>query len=467
MEIRFLLKTQAAAICLIGFAVCIAAYYPGVMTPDSQMMYRQAQTLAFNDAWPPIFALIWAAIALVKPGPHGMFLLLLSLHWGGLLVLGVAVSRIAAWAILLPPLLGLMPYTINFAGHLWTDILLAGCWLACIALIFEAQTRGAAVSAIRLACCWTLFAIGALSRFNALFAAIPLALYLLRPSHGFSIRSRAILSIAIAASIVAAGWVLSNVILKADKGHTVQAILVYDLGGISHFTKQNKFPITFNDEQLRHVIDDCYNPESWNSYGAFGCRFVYQGLADNGWWGAGKLWRHWAYTVAAEPSAYLKHRIGHFRWFSLRPNYIFHQGETPEEIKQRLSANPYLNALRDYVFWRIYHWYFLPIFWLVLSVAGAIIATRLPEPGGRLAGALCWSATLYIAPYFVVGVGSDFRYVYWPALAVSAAAIMILAQAYAQVATSLMRRFSAPALASSPADAQPHREVGDFPPAGS
>ena len=40
-------------------------------------------------------------------------------------------------------------------------------------------------------------------------------------------------------------------VLGATRQHPLQTIMVFDLGGISHFTKENQFPVDWSEPETR------------------------------------------------------------------------------------------------------------------------------------------------------------------------------------------------------------------------
>jgi hypothetical protein len=42
--------------------------------------------------------------------------------------------------------------------------------------------------------------------------------------------------------------------------------MVFDLGGISHFTKQNQFPVRWSESESAQLLNTCYQPTQWDIY---------------------------------------------------------------------------------------------------------------------------------------------------------------------------------------------------------
>ena len=64
-------------------------------------------------------------------------------------------------------------------------------------------------------------------------------------------------------------------VLDAKRQHPLQSIMVFDLGGISHFANENQFPVTWSAPENRLLITGCYQPTQWDIYWRLEpCEFV-------------------------------------------------------------------------------------------------------------------------------------------------------------------------------------------------
>jgi hypothetical protein len=420
-------RVVAALLCAVGFCACLVAYYPGTLSPDSNSMYEQARNFSFIDWYSPVLALIWAPIQLLVPGPQGMLFFLLTLYWGALLVFANAAATIDPRTALAMPLLGVMPFTVNFAGTIWTDVLVAVSWLMCAALVFHSRIHGRRMSAARQAIVWSFFLCGSWARPNALFAAVPLGFYLLEPTRAYSFAMRAALTVVLLAGLWLGSQVIFYAVLSAKRTHPINSILVFDLAGISHFSGKNYFPSTWSDEENAKILSVCYNPAEWDSYNPRGeCSFVFRRMDDSGLWDSSGLWRPWFAAVGTEPLAYLRHRASHFLAFMTdRSTSFFHQGNSRAEASEHLQRNFGFRIASKYVFGAARFGIYRPVFWLVLGFFCVAAAPLCSAPSRRLVATLGLSSVVYLATYFFVGVASDFRYAYWAILATGVAALVL------------------------------------------
>ncbi len=432
------LRLLNMAVCMFGFGFCLAAYYPGLLSPDSISMMSQARDLAFWDWHSTMTPLLWAALYRLIPGPQGMLALLLAFYWGAVFVLAGAATQIERRVAPAMLVSAFLPFTINFAGTLWSDVLTATSWSMCAALVFSAEIRGQPSSIMRQVATWTLFLIGGLARANALFAAVPLGLYLWQPQHPMRPSKRAVITVLLLVGLWLANWTISYPILHARKSYPIHSIVTYDLAGISHFSGRNYLPLQWSAEETTKIVSSCYTPQAWNEYAWGECSFVWHRLQNAGLWGSSELWRAWFDAVRAQPLAYLRHRSAHFWYFITTVEYVFHEGNAPDEIQRRFERNFGFKWLRDYVWGTHELWMFRPIFWIILACACLVAARRCPPATRRFVTALSLSSLVYLGTYFFVGVGSNFRYAYWAVLATSSCAVAVACEA----AAALTRRRS-------------------------
>ena len=415
-----------AALTAFGFLISVIAFYPGIFTPDSLYQFSQAQTGEFEDWHPPIMAALWFALNRLHEGPELLFFTHLILFWVGLWTLSDALARTGArWSALLP-LIGLAPFVFNYLGLLWKDVALASAWLFAAGIAFRRFARGEKLQWLEHVLIWAAFAYGALVRGNSIFAAAPLALYLLN----IDVFSRRIwpqiaACILVPALLLAAASVFSQEIVGAEAQHPEDSLFLFDLVGISHQTGANLVPGPWTPAQTRQ-IPDCYGVDKWDHVGMGHCRFLTQTLDDRELWGGPAVSHAWLSAIAQHPLQYAAHRLGFsnqmMRWLGPIPvhdafmesemtdrRYVHHPGpvfRAYEAASNALATTPL----------------FRPYFWLLIAGGALLISWFATDsPQRRFASALGASGFIYLATYVAFGVASDFRYAYWSILASCAA----------------------------------------------
>lgn len=144
-------------------------------------------------------------------------------------------------------------------------------------------------------------------------AAPILAAYILWPAQMFFKRT-AILMIPAAAGFFALVQLYYGA-LGATRQHPLHSIMVFDLGGISHFSKENAFPVDWSEAEQALLLNGCYQPTQWDIYWRLEpCDFVMRKLErEEKLFGTSTVTGAWTRAVVRHPLAYLQHRAA-FMW---------------------------------------------------------------------------------------------------------------------------------------------------------
>src|SRR4029077_12678090 len=405
------------ALTAIGFGLTLLVFYPGVMTFDARYVYDDMKRGFLGDWQSPVMTVLWAAIDPIAPGSASMFLLGATLYWlaCGLLALAIARRSVPLAVALL--LLALSPPAFVFVGIIWRDVLLASAWLLAAALVFSAF--GQSGKSLRIgaqAAALALLALGVLLRPNALIAAPLLGTYILWPAR-FSMKRAALIFLPAAAGFFALVQVVYYGVLGAERQNLTHAILVYDLGGISHFAKENQFPGSWSADESEMLTTSCYQPVEWDVYRSEPCEFVMKRLDGDNLFGSSALVEAWKRAIARHPLAYLQHRAALTWNFLTGKNFTMWTEDLDDQSKTQLPDRFAFNALiavHDAL-------KPTPLFragtWLLICLAVCLLALRRrATPAGAFALGVCGSAAVYVLSYAAVSVGSDFRYAYWAVL---------------------------------------------------
>jgi hypothetical protein len=418
-----------AALLVAGFAITMLAFYPGYMTNDATFVYAFGKEWQFGDWQSPLMSIVWRLIDPLAPGSASMFLLIAALYWLGFLVLALTVARRSIKLGIFVPLLALVPPAFMLLAMIWRDVLFGASWLVAAVSAYAAAQW---ISPLR----WSLqtlalglIAFGILLRPNAIVAA-PLLITLVLWPNRLEFRRAAILFL----PLLAAGYALLHVvyyeILDVKREHPLHSLLVFDLGGITHFSGQNQFPVSWTPEQASLLTSVCYNPDRWDSYWTMEpCRFVMQRLENTNdvIFGTPRLVRAWARAVAAHPVAYLQHRATFMIKFLAESNTTLELYNAEDPAKTPLARNRFFksvialhDALKPTILFRIG-------FWLVLAAAiGALAWPGRATASGAFAVGVTACSTVYVLTFFLVGVAADFRYGYWCVLATLIAVVPAL-----------------------------------------
>jgi hypothetical protein len=413
-----------------GYLLTVLVFYPGYSTADARYVYADAQAWRLGDWQSPVMGVLWLLIDPVAPGALSMFLLTATLYWLGFGLLALIAARRSLALALLTVLLAFVPPAFVFVGMVWRDILFGVIWLAAAALVFavaERRTRWP-IQAVAL----LLIALGVLLRQNAIFAAPFLATYAVWPAR-FDLKRMALLLIPGVIVFYALVPLVYYGVLDAKRQNPLHSILVFDLGGITHFSGENQFPVTWSADQTALLTSRCYDPVRWDSYWHVPpCPFVMQRLErpDDVIFGTPRLVAAWWHAVATHPLAYLEHRAT-FMWQLLaRSNLVLPVWDwlDPNSAYGHSRYFTPLVALHDALQPTLL---FRPGLWLLAAAAVLGFAWRTrATPAGAYAISVTTSAIVYVMTFFAVGVAADFRYAYWCVLATLTGAVAAVLARY-------------------------------------
>ena len=415
-----------------GYALTVLIFHPGYITVDAQYVYADAKAWQLGDWQSPVMGVLWRLIDPIAPGSLSMFLLTITLYWLGFGTLAIIAARRAPWLGLVTPLIAFTPPAFFFVGLIWRDVLFGVVWLVAAVLALAAADRTGRTRLPAQALALLLVALGVLLRPNAIIAAPFLAAYVVWPRR-FDARRMAIVFLPAVALCYALIPAVYYGVLDAKRQNPLHSLLVFDLGGITHFTGENKFPVAWSAEQTALLTGKCYDPVRWDSYWHVApCPFVMQRLErpDDLIFGTPRLVAAWWRAVAAHPIAYLRHRATFMWQFLARSNLVLPVWDW-EKPDASYGKSPYFqpvlalhDALQPTVLFR-------PGLWLVLAVVVGASAWRArATPAGAFAVGVTGSAIVYVMTFAVVGVAADFRYAYWCVLATLAGAVAAVLTRY-------------------------------------
>jgi hypothetical protein len=415
-----LTKLLVVFLAAAGFWLSVLALYPGYMTNDATFVYGFMKEWRFGDWQSPLMSMLWWVIDPIAPGPGSMFLLTVSLYWIGFALVALAAARRSAAIGVATPLLGLVPPAFMMLGMIWRDILFGTCWLLAAAIVYLAADADRRARWIVSTFALALLGFGILLRPTAIIAAPLLAIYLAWPA-AYDWKRAAILFI----PGIALGYALIHlvyyVILDVKRENPLHSLFVFDLGGITNFTGENQFPVSWNAEQTALLTTKCYDPEYWDSYWTVPpCDFVMHRLEAPGdvIFGSPRLTQAWFRAVTAHPLAYLRHRATYYWRFLAGSNLTLELHRLDEPGKTPLAQNRYFrsvvaihDALKPTLLFRTG-------FWLIFATTVAALAwPRRQTISGAFAFGVTASAVFYVLTFLPLGVAADFRYGYWCVLA--------------------------------------------------
>ncbi len=425
--VRLRLYIAVCALIAAGYALTLVIFYPGIMTYDAKFVYEDIGKGVLGDWQSPVMTVLWGLIDPVAPGAGSMFLLIATSYWLGFGLVALALARRASRLALLLPPLALLPPAFVFAGIIWRDVLFATIWLLAAAVAFAAAGRDARLRVPAQVLALALCGFGVLLRPNALIAAPILAAYIAWPVQ-MSWKRTAILFVPAMAGLFALVQVVYYGALGATRQHPLQSIMVFDLGGISHFAKQNQFPVSWSEPETALLLNGCYQPTQWDIYWRLEpCDFVMRKIErEQKLFGTPAITEAWLRAIMHHPVAYLRHRAA-FMWNFLGGNNLtMWVADVEHPAETVFPDRPAFVALVSLHEWLKPTPLFRAGAWLLVCIIVCGFAWRRREtPEGAFALGICGSATVYVLTFFAAGVASDFRYAYWAVLAGIAGGVVL------------------------------------------
>ncbi len=418
-----------ALLTAAGYGLTLLVFYPGIMTYDAKFVYEDIAKHTLGDWQSPAMTVLWALIDPVAPGSASMFLLIASSYWLGFGLLAFTLACRSGLLAGLVLILALAPPAFAFVGVIWRDVLFATTWLLAAVISFAVAGCGRTLRVSGQLVAIALCAFGVLLRPNALIAAPILGAYIAWPMAFYWKRTAVLFAPAVVLFFLFVQLVYYGV-LGATRQHQLQSIMVFDLGGISNFTGENQFPISWSPSESTLLLRECYRPTEWDIYWRIApCEFVMHKLEkDEKLFGTRAIENAWAHAVFNHPVAYLEHRAG-FMWnFLTGANLTMWAADVERPEREVFLDRPAFVILK-----RIHDMLKpTPLFrvgtWLLACIAVCGLAWRRRQTAeGAFAIGLCGTAAVYVATFFPVGVASDFRYGYFAVLATIGGGVALLA----------------------------------------
>jgi hypothetical protein len=203
-------------------------------------------------------------------------------------------------------------------------------------------------------------------------------------------------------------------VFSATRQDLMHSLFVFDLGGITHFSGDNVFPVSWTDQQQEMLTTQCYRGDMWDRYWYLPpCNFVMDRLESENLFHSPVIVDAWRAAIVKYPLAYLRHRA------AFMGNFLFAQNQTlpeswPEHANTGFQPSAAYDAYVDAHESLKATPAFRTGFWLTACFVVCILAwPRRDTVPGAFALAVAGSAVLYVACFAAIGVAADFRYGYW------------------------------------------------------
>jgi hypothetical protein len=424
-------------VCIAGFVLCVVAFYPGYLSPDSIRQLSEGRAWSFTDWHPPLMAAAWGIVDRAVPGPFGMLVLQNSVFWGALALFWRATYRRSVWPGLCLVASGFLPSVLALLSTIWKDVGLGASLLLASALLYTARREGSR-RALLLSIPFLFYGYGV--RQNAAPAILPLALWtgfvacrvwpLLqrKAARRFRIGPLA-LGLAYFLLLTVAVLATTRLLTGGRSSYILQVVLLHDLAAVSTERGEALLPdyVQQGEGFTLARVAACYRPE--DATAIYKCGAPGLSLTGNPEEIAA-LRAKWFEVVTANMAVYLRHRWEVFKWATgLGKEHVCF----PYLATSHSFGGYEVNVWRIHQFLRAVFWklrdtlLFRGFFWLLVSLALLSAAAV-----GRLRGdleavfVLSSSGLLYGLAYFFVATSCDFRFFWWTVLASLASLALVL-----------------------------------------
>ncbi|MEU4064363.1 GtrA family protein [Streptomyces wedmorensis] len=434
--------TLAAVAAASAYAVTVV-FHPGYFSADSLVQLREALgETPMHDWHPPVMALLWKILIHSTGAVSAMAALQAVVLWTSLWLLARLVwQKTGSRGLSLAALaIGLAPHVVNFTGVVWKDVHMAYVLLAVFVLALLARELPADRTRTR----WVLLVVGVLFlayavlvRKNAFPAVIPVFVLLvlaLWPAPGrrrwlvatgvlVAVTAGANAAVTAAADPVASRQyaqiplddlvhVLTPAQIRAAADRAGADPALRDgLAAAATTCRTKKIPSdAYFHCYRRDIAPDPLSPRNVDA------------MTDM--WSE-QMPKHWR--------GYAEYRLQLFGKLLFQTNYPFQDGtralpsQQPDAIADTPSNEMLQSTLKYYVlgFVRDVPFLFQGWFWLAVSLVLAL-RRRWAGPYTRELRLLGASSILYVLAYLPIAPESNYRYVYWPAIAGTVAVLLIV-----------------------------------------
>ncbi len=438
-----------------GTLLAALAFYPGSHTGDSVWQYWQARSGSYSDWHSVVMTWLWRCLDRVIAGSGGMFLLHNLIFWSGWALAVHAFTRSLASFLLAASVPILLIPVFFMIGVLAKDTGMGAAMLLGFALIVRAERRRSVRDLLAAALSlWYAVAL----RPNGFSAVLPLAIWMgflvARDHLPLAVQAklatpfrRAGIGIGILLGMIGSSHLATLWILGGQGQHVrlQQILYAYDLVGISVRTGRNHLPNVFYPDDEPLTLEELrwiYHPHTsyFLFWGRPGPRRLLQRQLGSPWvepLGSPEvdvLARAWIEAVFSEPEAYLSHRLELFlAHLGMLPDTPRFKILLPANARAYNSSGPtvfdmphhrwlvgYVNGYRDSLLLK-------PWLYVLIAVAVLAAAFRVASPHRVAIGVLAASSICYVLPYGLIGIHSEFRFMWWPELAAVLGVIILLA----------------------------------------
>lgn len=408
------------ALAATGFLVCLLAFFPGWMSPDSVAQYSEAKEGLYRDWNPVLMAWWWRQLDHIYSGPALFLIQNLLLYWAAWLLFAKAAGqRVRGYSFLIL-FCALWPGLLFPLGQIWKDIVF-GCTLFFVwGFLFYAHSQRRRLRAWEFAIVFlfSTFAIGV--KPNGL-AALPFVFF-----SGFQVGSSK--PIRLKASLLAAilltflAWIACALVVpqsKIIKTSPFQYTQTYDLLAISAGTQQDLLPPYIN----RKLASTGGSPRSLYSPGGNDLLFykTVGNISTGDPMELSELNKLWVRSIVEHPWEYLRHRVTNFkellRWGADTPAVVAFPGIVENRFGLHFDSNEFSTLIAETMTlspWIFFPWIYFAALAFALTIMGYLHKLDI------IISSMAASIIAFTIPHIFIAPAADFRYLYYAYLLIAA-----------------------------------------------
>lgn len=428
----------AVAICLAGFLFNFIAVFPGLMSPDSFVMYNEAVEWKFRDHHHPFIGVLMGIGRFIRDDPSPYLFFQLSLFWGGIYMFFLALrNQVGKWAII-GPFIGLLPFNLSLSGYLHKTPLLTACFFFSCSWLFLTYTKNKKLGLAQVIILTPIIFLGAAVRGYSYLAALPILGFMVwiiikkKSNTEYGILLAAGFSFLLVILFIGLNHILVYKVLNAERTYKSRIIYQIDLAAIYAMTGKVYATEVLKEEfrdwnAIRRIYNETMESDPWK------ISRVYQGSAyadDVTKEYINRLKSEWLRAVSENPYVYIEHRIKTI----LKTFGVTHKMNSAfKGFSGKCQKNTHNLVKYDTIFWTFFknyvysvkdEFFMRPWFWALLNIIfSAIGFVLISIPRYRdLALPHCvmlWSGLLLLAPYILLCLSADNRFTYWITVATS------------------------------------------------